>query len=125
MAATTSARSRVIFALRWIARIGSVLFAIGVGSLFGYGVYTLIARGAGELITIVGLAVAFVALILALFQEFWGGALLVLVGVAALINEIMGGVMDAGPFTFMALGALFLVCWWASRPAAMVTWSAQ
>jgi len=116
MATPSTTRERVITVLRWIARIGSGLFAIALTVLLANGVSSWIRRGAVDIPTLMFLVIAIIALVLAWFWELAGGALLLGVAVVILGFELSEGVVDGGPFVFGVLGALFVYCWWASRP---------
>ncbi len=118
MASPTTSQSRVVTVLRWIARIGSGVFALALIALGVSGISSWERIGAVDFATLTFLVVAIISLILAWFWELAGGVLLL--GVAAVILgfELSSGVLDGGPYVFAVLGALFLFCWWASRPHA-------
>jgi hypothetical protein len=115
MATQSTTRERVITILRWVARIGSGVFALALMVLLVSGITSWTRIGEVDYPTLAFLVVAIVALILAWFWELAGGALLLGIAVAILGVELSQGVVDGGPFVFGVLGALFVSCWWASR----------
>lgn len=115
-------QSRIVNVLRWIARIGSGLLAIGLGVMGAYGLQGAVwsRMDTQQMLTFGFIALAIVALIIAWFWEFLGGALLLAIGLAIFGMEVSGGVVDGGPFAFAILGVMFLYCWWASRRQAHI-----
>lgn len=115
-------QSRVVNVLRWIARIGSGLLAVGLIVMGALGLQHAdwTRMDTQQLLTIGSMALAVVALIIAWLWELVGGALLLAIGLAIFGMEVSGGVVDGGPFAFAILGVLFLYCWWASRRQAHI-----
>ncbi len=117
MAAQSTTRTRVISVLRWVARIASAVFALALLIMAALGSQSFTHMSAQDLASLGLMVVAIVALLLPWFWELVGGTLLLVVAAAILGVELTKGVVDGGPFAFGILGALFLYCWWASRPA--------
>lgn len=118
MATPTTTTSRAVTTLRWIARIGSSVFALALAVMLASGIPSWARIGAVDYVTLAFLLISIIALVLAWFWELAGGVLLLGVAAVILTFELSSGVLDGGPFVFGALGALFLYCWWASRPHA-------
>jgi hypothetical protein len=104
---------RVVLSVRWLARLTSAVFAVGCVTLLLYGLSETItgAPASADPWTLLFLAFAAVGAILAWSWEGLGGALLIVVGLYAAFVETTQGVMDAGIWLTLALGATFLACW--------------
>lgn len=118
MVARSTTRTRVTSVLRWLARIASTVFALALLIMAVLGNWNVAHMSAQDVIGLGLMVAAVIALVLAWFWELVGGALLLAVGAAVLGIELTKGVVDGGPFAFGILGALFVYCWWASRPHA-------
>jgi hypothetical protein len=107
-----SVLDRVVVGVRWLARLTSAVFAVGCLVLLLYGLSETIT-GAPTSVdpwTLMFLALVVTGAILAWPWEGLGGAILMVVGLYAAFIETTQGVMDAGIWLTLALGATFLAC---------------
>ena len=118
--AQSTTRTRVAGVLRWVARIASAAFALALIIMAALGSWNFARLSAQDAIGLGLLAAAVIALVLPWFWELVGGALLLAIAAGILGLELTKGVVDGGPFAFGVLGALFVSCWWASRPHARI-----
>ena len=120
MASPTAPQARIVPVLRWIARIAGSVFALALAVMLASGISSWTSKGAVDYATMAFLLISIIGLVLAWFWELVGGAILLGVAAVILSLELSSGVLDGGPFVFGILGALFLTCWWASRPHARI-----
>lgn len=115
MSAQTTTLARVAQVARWVARIGSGVFALALIVFAALGSWNLARMDLQAILGLGLLAVGVIALILAWFWELAGGALLLVVSAVIIGIELTKGVVDGGPVTFAVLGVLFVFSWWATR----------
>lgn len=120
MAAQSTTQTRVTSVLRWLARITSAAFALALIVMAALGNWDVAHMSAQDVAGLGLMVVAVIALVIPWFWELVGGALLLVVAAATLGIELSKGVVDGGPFAFGILGALFVYCWWASRPRTRI-----
>ena len=91
----------------------SAVFAVGCLALLVYGLGETItgAPTSADPWTLVFLALVAIGAVLAWSWEGLGGVILTVVGLYAALIETTQGIMDAGIWLTLALGATFLACW--------------
>jgi len=116
MATQSTIQIRVTNVLRWLARITSAAFALALIVMGAFGSWDVAHMSAQDFLGLALMVAVVIALIIPWFWELVGGVLLLVVAAGNLGIELSKGVVDGGPFAFGILGALFVYCWWASRP---------